>query len=46
MAGWSPDLRVVLKLRKDLGQDVHHELVFGGDPFFNALIDPSGERKP
>jgi hypothetical protein len=42
MVGWSPHLRVVLK-RKDLGQDVHHKLVLGNDPFFNALIDLSSE---
>jgi hypothetical protein len=35
----SPHLRVVLKLRKDLGQDINHELVLGGDPLLDATID-------
>jgi hypothetical protein len=30
-------------VREESGQDVHHELVLGGDPFFNALIDLSSE---
>jgi hypothetical protein len=31
----------VLKVRKDLAHDVNHELMLGGDPCFNALIDLS-----
>src|SRR5262245_13495182 len=36
-----PHLRVSLKVREELGQDADHELVLGGDPFPDALIDLS-----
>jgi len=26
-------------MREDLGQDVHHELMLGGNPLFDAPID-------
>jgi hypothetical protein len=41
MAPVAPHLGVVLKLSKELAQDVDQELVLGGDPFFNAPIDLS-----
>src|SRR5262249_7418940 len=38
---WSPHLRVALKLREDLAQDVNHELMPGGNPLLDAPIDLS-----
>ena len=35
----APHLRVALNVREELGQDVHHELVLGGNPLMDAPID-------
>src|SRR5262245_56866957 len=42
---WSPHLRVALKLRDDLAQDVNHELMLGGNPLLDAPIDLSQRRR-
>src|SRR5262249_43873563 len=38
---WSSHLRIALKLREDLAQDVNHELMLGGNPLLDAPIDLS-----
>ena len=35
----SPHLGVALNVREELGQDVHHELMLGGNPLLDAPID-------